>query len=338
LSAAEVATDRHPTHRALRGQRVAWLVAAGTAVVGALIAIMAWRYGPHASPVVVEYPMLVTGDIPAALAVAPDGAVWFTIENSSALGVVRAGQVERVPRGRESLEPLGLAVGGTGDVWFTDTMSKSIGARSPDGGIAWFQLPTGVAQFGRMAVAPDGAVWVADSWSNALVRLRDGQFTAYQASVPNANPYGVAIDSSGTVWATLQGANQLVRVGADGQTAELELPTRLAGPTDVAVDRSGVVWFLELRAGKLGRYAAGRFDEYPIPGSQAGLTSLAVAPDGSVWLSALRAGKLIRFRDGAFAEFGLPRSSARPIGVAVDGAGTVWYTDLSGWIGSFRSP
>jgi virginiamycin B lyase len=338
VSAAEVAAGRRPVPAALRQPRTLWVLAVGIVVVGAVFAILAWRYGPKATPTVVEYPMLVTGDIPAALAVAPDGAVWFTIENSSALGVVRGGQVERVLRGRESLEPLGLAVAGTGDVWFTDTMSKSLGVWSPERGVAWFQLPTGVAQFGRMAVAPDGAVWVADSWSNALVRLRDGQFTAYQASTPNANPYGVAIDSSGTVWATLQAANQLVQVDAAGRSAELELPTRLAGPTDVAVDRSGAVWFLELRAGKLGRYAAGRFDEFPIPGSQPGLTSLAVAPDGTVWLSALRAGKLIRFRDGAFAEVALPRSSARPFGVAVDAAGNVWYTDLAGSVGSLRSP
>jgi len=324
--------------RALRQPRTVWLLAVSLALVGALLAIVIWRYGASATPTVVEYPMLVTGDIPATLAIAPDGAVWFTIENSSALGVVRDGQVERVSRGRQSLEPLGLAIGTAGDVWFTDTMSKSIGVWSPERGVVWFQLPTGVTQFGRMVVAPDGGVWVADSWSNALVRFHDGQFTAYQASTPNANPYGVAIDSSGTVWATLQGANQLVRVDADGRTAELELPTRLAGPTDVAVDGSGAVWFLELRAGKLGRYAAGRFDEFPIPAPQAGLTSLAVAPDGTVWLSALRAGKLLRFRDGAFAEFGLPRSSARPFGVAVDGAGNVWYSDLAGWVGTLRSP
>ena len=97
------------------------------------------------------------------------------------------------------------------------------------------------------------------------------------------------------------------------------------------------MWFLELRAGKLGRYAAGRFEEFSIPGPQAGLTSLAIAPDGAVWLSALREHKLIRFRDGRFTDFELPRASARPLGMAADELGNVWYTDLGGWLGSVRA-
>ena len=64
----------------------------------------------------------------------------------------------------------------------------------------------------------------------------------------------------------------------------------------MAIDRSGGVWFIELRAGKIGRYAGGRFAEFPVPGPQAGLTNLAVAPDGSVWFTALREHKLVFFQ------------------------------------------
>jgi virginiamycin B lyase len=301
------------------------------------VGVAAWRYGPWSPPQFVERQMLVRGDIPAALAIAADGSVWFTIENANAIGVLRGGVLERLPKGRESLEPLGLAVSADGHVWFTDAITESIGHLSPDGKLESFRLPTGITQFGRLALAPDGGVWFTDSWSNSIVRLADGRFTPYEPSMPNASPFGVAVDSNGTVWATLQTANRLVRITPDGQFTELELPTRSAGPVDVAIDRSGGVWFIELRAGKIGRYAGGRFAEFPVPGPQAGLTNLAVAPDGSVWFTALREHKLVRLRDGSFSDFHLPRGDARPFGVAVDPAGNVWYTDIAGWLGTLSA-
>ncbi|MDQ3810568.1 MAG: hypothetical protein M3336_09780 [Chloroflexota bacterium] len=306
-------------------------------VVLALAAVGIWRYGPFTPAPFLEYPMLVSGDIPAAVAVGPDGSIWFTIENAAAIGVLRDGSLARVPKPRENLEPLGLAVGPANDVWFTDAIAESIGHLTADGRLETFPAPTGITQFGRLALAPDGAVWFTDSWTNSVVRLANGEFTAYQPSSGNANPFGVAVDPSGTVWATLQSASRLLRITPDGQQQELEIPTRSAGPSDVAVDSSGAVWFVELRAGKIGRFAEGRFSEFAVPSPQAGLTSLAVAADGSVWFTALREHKLVRLRDGSFVEFRLPRRDARPFGVAVDARGNVWYTDLSGWLGMLRA-
>jgi virginiamycin B lyase len=311
-----------------------------TLLIGLLLGLLAlsmWRYGPWSPSAFIEYPMLVRGDIPAALTPAPDGSIWFTIDNSNAIGVLRDGTLQRLDKGRENLEPLGLAVDANGRVWMTDALAESIVSLAPDGSLESFRMPTGITQFGRLAVAPDGSVWFTDSWSNSIVRLGDGQFTPYFPSMPNASPFGVSIDSSGTVWATLQTANRLVRISPDGQVNELELPTRSAGPTDVAVDALGGVWFLELRAGKIGRYANGIFSEFRVPNAQAGLTSLAASADGSVWYTALREHKLVRLRNGSFTEFRLPRADARPFSVAVDSQGNVWYTDLAGWLGTLRA-
>jgi virginiamycin B lyase len=303
---------------------------AGLAAVGS--AVLIWR-SAAAPPRFDEQRMLVPGDIPAALAVGPDDSIWFSIENSNALGVVRGGTMQRVPKGRESLEPLGLAVADDGSVWFTDPVGEAIGHLAADGSLESFPLPTRLSQFGRLAVAKDGSVWAADSWSNSLIRLHQGTFTAYTATTSGAAPFGVATDRHGGVWATLQAANKLIHIDPAGQVTELEPPTRSSGLSDVAVDASGAVWFVELRAAKIGRYADGRFDEYALPRAQGGITDLAVAPDGSVWFTMLRAQKLGRLRDGVVEEFALPRSDARPFGIRVDAAGNVWYTDLSGWLG-----
>jgi streptogramin lyase len=86
--------------------------------------------------------MLVKTDIPTALAVASDGAVWFTIEFSDAIAVFRNGKIERFPKGTQNLEPLGLGVDAAGAAWYTDTPVRAISRISPDGSIRSFSLST----------------------------------------------------------------------------------------------------------------------------------------------------------------------------------------------------
>jgi virginiamycin B lyase len=314
-------------------RRLRWLwLPVSVAVAAGLAAIFWWRF-PQSAPGFIEYPMLVRTDIPTAIDVAPDGAVWFTIEFSDAIGVFRNGRIDRIPKGSQNLEPLGLAADGAGGAWYTDAPMRVISRISSGGEIRSFLLQTPIVRLGRLDVAPDGAVWFADATTASVTRFQDDVFTRHDMGTQGGTPFGIAIDAKGTIWATLQGADKLGRIAADGTAAALDVPTRNSGLGDVAVDRSGAVWFLELRANKIGRYAEGRFTEFPVPTPSAGLTALASAPDGSVWFTELTAGKLGRLRNGQVTEFPLPRSGRRPFGVAVDAANNVWYTDLSGWLG-----
>ena len=308
-----------------------WLVLAAVAFVAGVGALV-WRLGPGSDPGFIEYPMLVKTDIPTALAVAPDGAVWFTIEFSDAIGVFRAGKIDRIRKETENLEPLGLAADGADGAWYTDTPMRAISRISSDGSIRSFRLSTPIVTLGRLAVAPDGGVWFADVTTASVTRLQDGVFARHDVGSLGATPYGIAVDNCGTVWTTLQGADKLARISADGQMTALDVPTRNSGLGDIAVDQSGAVWFLELRANKIGRFAEGRFTEFMIPTGSAGATALAAAPDGSMWFTELSVGKLGRLRNGQVAEFRLPRADGRPFAVAVDRANNVWYTDLSGWL------
>jgi virginiamycin B lyase len=302
-------------------------------VFAAGLGFLVWRLGPWSDPGFIEYRMLVKTDIPTALAVAPNGAVWFTIEFSDAIGVFRNGKIERFPKGTQNLEPLGLAVDAAGAAWYTDTPVRAISQISPDGRIRSFQLSIPVVNLGRLAVAPDGAVWFADVTTASVTQLQHGVFIRHDVGSLGATPYGIAVDTGGTVWATLQGEDKLARISSDGQVTELDVPTHSSGLGDIAVDQSGAVWFIELRANKIGRFAEGHFTEFMISAPSAGATALAAAPDGSVWFTELSVGKLGRFRDGRVAEFRLPRPGSRPFAVAVDPSNNVWYTDLSGWLG-----
>src|SRR5256885_17119251 len=56
----------------------------------------------------VEYRGLVPGDIPAAVAVGPVGAVWFTFGIANALWVLRDGGMQGIGKVGDNLESLGM--------------------------------------------------------------------------------------------------------------------------------------------------------------------------------------------------------------------------------------
>jgi virginiamycin B lyase len=143
----------------------------------------------------------------------------------------------------------------------------------------------------------------------------------------------VAAAADGAVWATLQGANQLLRILPDGSMTYFDIPTRGSVPSDVAVSSEGTVWFIEFRGNKIGRFHGNRFEEISVGQETAGLTGLTVAPDGSVWFGMLRKGSLGRLRNGKISEFKLPGDRPRPYSVAADSTGNIWYTDISGYVG-----
>lgn len=308
------------------------LVGLGLLAVAGAAAYWAWPSGPRRATVV-DYAMAVETDIPTALAIAPDGNVWFSIDFSDAVGVVRGGKVERISKGSRSTEPIGIAVDTRGKVWVTDAAAGAVVSVAPGGAVETVKLGTPIARLGRMAAAPDGSVWFAESTSYSITRLKDGVLKRHVVDSVRGGPYGVAVAPDGAIWATLQSANSLLRIAPDGSMGEHEIPSPGVSPTDVAVDGAGTVWFLQFRTDRIGRFKAGRFDEIALGDAKVGLTGLAAAPNGAVWFGMLRKGSLGRLRDGQLAEFKLPRERARPYSVAVDPAGNVWYADISGSVG-----
>ena len=287
----------------------------------------------------VEYAMQEKTDIPTALAVAPDGTVWFTMDSANALGRLRDGKIERVVIGkRNNVEPIGLDVDANGTVWFTDALGQAIVSVAPDGRQTSFPLNTPIARLGRLTVAPDGAVWFAESTSYSITRLKDGKLTRNEIRNIRGGPYGVATDVQGNAWATLQSGNQLMRVTPAGGISEFEVPTRGSSPTDLTIDAAGTVWFVEFRGSKVGSFAGGKFTEYEVPGKDwAGLSGITVAPDGAIWFGLLRHRSIGRVTQGKVTIFPLPRPDARPYTLAADKSGNIWYADISGYVGMLKA-
>jgi virginiamycin B lyase len=281
----------------------------------------------------VEYRMPEAEDMPVAVTAAADGTVWFTIGGAAALGRVRDGKVDRLPKSGKSLDPLGLAAAPDGSVWYTDIAAGVVSQMTPGGAVASFALDTPIVRLGRLAVAPDGAAWFAEASGYSITRLADGEFTRHHFESLSGGPYGVAVAGDGTVWATLQAANQLLRIAPDGGQTVFDLPRPGSVPTDITVAPDGAVWFVEFRGNRIGRFRDGEFADFAVAQENVGLTGIAVAENGAVWFGLLRAGSLGRLRHGELETFELPRDDARPYSVAVDRDGNVWYADIRGYVG-----
>jgi virginiamycin B lyase len=315
-----------------RGRR-GWLAAAVITVAALGAAGLFLVFGIGGRPQFIEYPMPEPQDMPIAIAAGADGTVWFSIDGADAIGRVRNGRLERLSKPGKSLEPLGLAVAPDGSAWYTDIAAHVVSRMAPSGEVSSFPLDTPIVRLGRLAVAPDGAAWFAEPSGGSITRLKEGALTRHAFQSPLGGPYGVAVAADGTVWATLQAANQLLRISPDGDVDPFNLPRPAAVPTDVAVAPDGTVWFVQFRANSIGRLKDGKFVEFAVAKENAGLSGIAVADDGAVWFGMLRASSLGRLRDDQLETFKLPRDDARPYSVSVDRAGNVWYADIRGYVG-----
>jgi virginiamycin B lyase len=285
------------------------------------------------APQFVEYRMPDTLESPTAIAAGADGAVWFTIDRSDVIGRAHNGTIDRIPTSGRNIEPLGVGVSSDGSAWYTDAVAGGVAHITPTGKVSRLELDTPIVRLGRLAVGSDGSVWFAESTSFSITQIKDGRIIRHEVESPRGGPFGVAVAPSGVVWATLQAADQLLRINTDGRIDTFDVPHRGAVPTDIAIGPDGSAWFVEVRGNRIGALRDGKFSEFEVGVANAGRSGIAVAGDRSVWFGMLREAALGRLRNGKVAIFHLPRKDARPFSVTVDPANNVWYADISGYVG-----
>lgn len=200
-----------------------------------------------------------------------------------------------------------------------------------------FTFPTGIT------VAPDGAIWVASTLADQLVRVEPGSRRSSAVRLPlRSHPVGLAADAQGRIWFAASGAGLLGRLTPGAARAVefppaslLRQPVALPFVAAVALDpRGGNAWFtmgpaavvatVPIASERLRRGAAAR--EVTLGPGRGRPEALAVDPDGAVWVAELADNALTRIgADGGIRRMPLPAGS-RPRGVAVAPDGGVWVT------------
>jgi len=296
-----------------------------------------------------------------ALAVAPDGAVWFDPTHGkewegsteAVLGRLDAdGAFVELPSAGFA-EPV---IGPGGEVWVTLQIKDSKGRYirqvallSPAGQIAQrFKVGSGDGLIGPMAVSRR-AVWFVRSHGHAPATIErlspaDGHLRRVSVLGRNCESTGLAVAADETVWFTEAcrhdgaygwelGRASVARLRPDGKLRRW----RLDGggfPMPVVLGRRGTAW-----VGESGRHGAGEIDRiardgslaaYPVPDGDP--SSLAVGADGRVWFQSTFGGGVFRALDwvGAGGKVGKPICAdptcrLEPTSLTAAPDGTLWY-------------
>jgi virginiamycin B lyase len=187
---------------------------------------------------------------PAALAGAPDGAMWFAAGRT--VGWVTVGGRSARYQLPATPGPLSGSVGGTGSLvagpdgamWVAEFAGR-VHRVTADGQSTEYVLPS-FWPIGEMAAGPDGGVWVTAPGAKHVYRLSPatGRSTTYHTS---QRPEHIAAGPSHSVWFTMRahsgpGPTSIVRMTPSGFQTFFQMLGRING---LAVGRNQAVFATE---------------------------------------------------------------------------------------------
>jgi virginiamycin B lyase len=260
-----------------------------------------------------------SGSHPHDVAPAPDGSIWYTAQNTGALGRLdpATGAVEQIPLGSGS-SPHGVIVGPDNAAWITDGGLNAIVRVDPgDRSVKKFPLPKGSpgANLNTAVFDGRGILWFTGQ-AGIYGRLdpKSGRMEVFDAP-KGRGPYGIAATPAGAVYFVSLAGSYLARVDTGtGKAAVLDPPTKGQGARRVWSDSKGRLWVSEWNAGQLGMHdpSSGSWKEWRLPGGSPRAYSVYVDETDRVWLSDFGANALVRFdpRTETFETIPLPSQGA----------------------------
>jgi len=208
--------------------------------------------------VITEFPVPTPNAEPWGIAPGPDGALWFTEIKANKIGrITTSGTITEWSIPTPNSQPWGITAAPKGEprMYFTERSGDKIGSIWTSGVISEVALAAGSAPLG-IAVSED-LVWFAESGSGKLGRL--AEFTPLEISfASNAQPTMLADGPGPSIWITMNGTNQVVRMAANGSVVGLYSLPASARPMGIDMGADGNMWVSESYPGKLARVLSGQ--------------------------------------------------------------------------------
>ena len=206
---------------------------------------------------------------------ARDGSLWYTGQMVNALGRVdpKTGKVKEYPLKTPHSGPHGLTEDKDGNVWYTGNTGALIGKLDPKtGAVTEYPMPDPQAKDPHTLIFDQaGILWFTVQNANRIGRLdpKTGEIKLLTPPTAKSRPYGMDVNSKGTVFVVQFGANSVAAVDpATLKIREYKLPDEKARPRRIAITSDDIVWYTDNVRGYLGRLdpATGKVTELLSPG------------------------------------------------------------------------
>jgi virginiamycin B lyase len=191
---------------------------------------------------------------------ARDGSLWYSGQMANVLGRVdpKTGKVREYKLKTAHSGPHGLKEDADGNIWYTGNTSALIGKLDPKtGAVTEYPMPDPVAKDPHTLIFDkSGILWFTVQNANRIGRLdpKSGEIKLLTPPTPKSRPYGMALNSKGTVFVVQFGTNSVAAVDpATLQIKEYKLPDPGARPRRIAITSDDIVWYTDYQRGYLGR-------------------------------------------------------------------------------------
>ena len=174
--------------------------------------------------VVVEGPMKVSvqawtvptpGSRPHDPLAARDGSLWYTGQMANVLGRLdpKTGQFKEYPLKTPHSGPHGLTEDKDGNIWYTGNTGGLVGRLDPKtGAVTEYPMPDPEAKDPHTLIFDSsGILWFTVQNANRIGRLNpeSGEIKLLTPPTAKSRPYGMAVNSKGTVFFVEFGTNQV---------------------------------------------------------------------------------------------------------------------------------
>ena len=205
---------------------------------------------------------------PSAIAVGPDGNLWFTDLSEGEQGrtfigrITPAGKITEfpIPTGSqvdlpEHSSPIDIAAGADGNLWFTDQGTDAegrslIGRITPAGSIVEFAIPVRGTAPTSIALGAEGNMWFTQTDSNTVGRITTtGEITEYATPGISGALDGITLGPDGNMWFTgTPGIDPIAWITTAGKVRTIPLDLiGSANPSSIVAGPDGDIWFTDPR-------------------------------------------------------------------------------------------
>jgi streptogramin lyase len=151
-------------------------------------------------------------ETPLAIALGPDGSLWFTEywRGANKIGRITVnGEITKFPIPTDASIPSGITAGPDGAIWFTEGRGNHIGRITPSGVITEFPVPGPFIGLNAITTGPDGNLWFTagggsgEAPDNAIWRMTpSGTVTRFPLPAPGSAARAITVGSDGNLWFT----------------------------------------------------------------------------------------------------------------------------------------